>query len=386
VVSAGRNDPCPCGSGAKYKRCCLDRELELERLVGELEDAVMDLGRTTWSREPGWCADRFAEFYAGGLSAFGLAGPEPEELMEALLWFLFDCPLDHGDTPLERLRHSGGRLEEQLARSELRAWRIEAVDADGGITAACPFGTAHGRLETARDPLGGPRPGALLVARSLPLGPERWVLLGRAPVVEPSVQAEFEGLLGSLNAPAAEIWRVHGGVLARAAWAWPERREVTAAGEIVESAVVWFEADDPSAIAGILGSDPELLPQEPDPFDGSLRWRLIWTPPAPPARRAPAPEPGVRYELCDEDAEERPYLADVTLDRRGHELWLFAPTPGRLALAELLLKRRLGGLCGPALRRDVEPAECLPRWKQLRWDETGARIARRYRRPHGIAA
>lgn len=25
----GRNDPCPCGSGKKYKRCCIDRELEL---------------------------------------------------------------------------------------------------------------------------------------------------------------------------------------------------------------------------------------------------------------------------------------------------------------------------------------------------------------------
>jgi len=22
----GRNDPCPCGSGRKYKRCCLDRD------------------------------------------------------------------------------------------------------------------------------------------------------------------------------------------------------------------------------------------------------------------------------------------------------------------------------------------------------------------------
>ncbi|MBM4270253.1 MAG: hypothetical protein FJ144_27215 [Deltaproteobacteria bacterium] len=24
---AGRNDPCPCGSGAKYKKCCLERNL-----------------------------------------------------------------------------------------------------------------------------------------------------------------------------------------------------------------------------------------------------------------------------------------------------------------------------------------------------------------------
>ena len=26
----GRNDPCPCGSGKKYKRCCIDREDDLD--------------------------------------------------------------------------------------------------------------------------------------------------------------------------------------------------------------------------------------------------------------------------------------------------------------------------------------------------------------------
>lgn len=26
-VSAGRNDPCPCGSGKKYKKCCIQKEL-----------------------------------------------------------------------------------------------------------------------------------------------------------------------------------------------------------------------------------------------------------------------------------------------------------------------------------------------------------------------
>jgi len=25
VGKVGRNDPCPCGSGKKYKRCCIDR-------------------------------------------------------------------------------------------------------------------------------------------------------------------------------------------------------------------------------------------------------------------------------------------------------------------------------------------------------------------------
>jgi tetratricopeptide (TPR) repeat protein len=26
MPTSGRNDPCPCGSGKKYKRCCLERE------------------------------------------------------------------------------------------------------------------------------------------------------------------------------------------------------------------------------------------------------------------------------------------------------------------------------------------------------------------------
>ena len=26
IGKAGRNDPCPCGSGKKYKQCCLDKD------------------------------------------------------------------------------------------------------------------------------------------------------------------------------------------------------------------------------------------------------------------------------------------------------------------------------------------------------------------------
>lgn len=27
MMKVGRNDPCPCGSGEKYKRCCMDKQL-----------------------------------------------------------------------------------------------------------------------------------------------------------------------------------------------------------------------------------------------------------------------------------------------------------------------------------------------------------------------
>ena len=37
MAQLGRNDPCPCGSGKKYKKCCLtnDAAAENERLVAE---------------------------------------------------------------------------------------------------------------------------------------------------------------------------------------------------------------------------------------------------------------------------------------------------------------------------------------------------------------
>src|SRR4051794_25588455 len=30
-MKIGRNAPCPCGSGKKYKRCCLDKDQRVER-------------------------------------------------------------------------------------------------------------------------------------------------------------------------------------------------------------------------------------------------------------------------------------------------------------------------------------------------------------------
>ena len=31
MIKTGRNDPCHCGSGQKYKRCCLDKDVAAER-------------------------------------------------------------------------------------------------------------------------------------------------------------------------------------------------------------------------------------------------------------------------------------------------------------------------------------------------------------------
>lgn len=41
-INVGRNDPCPCGSGKKYKKCCMGRE-ETGPLNAEAEDIFADL-------------------------------------------------------------------------------------------------------------------------------------------------------------------------------------------------------------------------------------------------------------------------------------------------------------------------------------------------------
>jgi hypothetical protein len=368
----------------KYVRCCLDREPELERLVGELEDTVDELGYDTWGAEREWCLARFAEFYDGGIEAFGLAGPSREELLEAHLWFLPDCPLPEGQTALWRLRQQRtGRAVELLARSELRAWRVEAVGASGELTGICPLGTGRARLEAIRRPMGDLRPGAVLVARSVPLGPERWALLGRAPVVEASVAAEFEALLCTVDAPRGEVWSVHGGVLARAAWAWPQTQELTIDGELAQTAIVAFERADVQSVLTVLDLDPELERVVGDPVLAAPRWRWRWD---PPARRAPSLRPGVRSHLCSEDVDPRPYLAEIELDWTHEELWLAAPTPPRLALAERLLRARLPAALGVVKARDVQAAKLMPRWRRARSEQAAERAHHSVQREGGRAA
>lgn len=37
AAPVGRNDPCPCGSGRKFKRCCLPSPFPVERITNEQE-------------------------------------------------------------------------------------------------------------------------------------------------------------------------------------------------------------------------------------------------------------------------------------------------------------------------------------------------------------
>ncbi|SEN06888.1 SEC-C motif-containing protein [Lihuaxuella thermophila] len=122
----GRNDPCPCGSGKKYKKCCerviafsaaeRARELRDSRLKNEL---LVDLNRWFKRRcspemELTW-ADRFK-----ALLHFPLDQPIPHDFSFSFrFWLLFDAPCINRKRPVEiwmsTIRKSP--IKERLARN-----------------------------------------------------------------------------------------------------------------------------------------------------------------------------------------------------------------------------------------------------------------------------
>jgi len=120
----GRNDPCPCGSGKKYKRCCGSArrppdagvEGDHHRLVEEVT---------------GWAEREFpGELRSALLELLG----DRREITEdeenwAAAWFLHDRELSGGGTPLERYASAGPdpqvrELAASHARAKLRFWRV----------------------------------------------------------------------------------------------------------------------------------------------------------------------------------------------------------------------------------------------------------------------
>jgi SEC-C motif-containing protein len=150
-MTTGRNDPCPCGSGRKYKKCCLVRD-EAARETSAVVDAVAlegaDLRKaaldalTTYSTREGLGKQARAVF-----EAFSLDRPLPDGVSEAdvhLKFYFhwhFDAILDKGATIAEAFLESDGRslptrqraLLERLTRARLRLYEIEEVRRDEGL-------------------------------------------------------------------------------------------------------------------------------------------------------------------------------------------------------------------------------------------------------------
>lgn len=145
-TKVGRNDPCPCGSGKKYKKCCLLKESSAspagpptgpdQRLRARLVEYVQrGLPRADTDRA-------MREFFGEGFDPAQrtlVIGEQTDEKWPAFLeWLIHDFLLATGQTPIARFLAERGRGLPAEERSILEEWQDaivglhEVVDLDPG--------------------------------------------------------------------------------------------------------------------------------------------------------------------------------------------------------------------------------------------------------------
>lgn len=95
MTKVNRNDPCPCGSGKKYKNCCMrrdqlreSRELGIPPLEGMLLSRLYEFGQSA-----GFDSDivqAFALYWGGSYDLGGVRELEEDERRRTLDWFIHD--------------------------------------------------------------------------------------------------------------------------------------------------------------------------------------------------------------------------------------------------------------------------------------------------------
>jgi hypothetical protein len=149
MKDVGRNDPCPCGSGKKFKKCCLGKESAAGAAFTAAErqralDSLADFALRAELEEERVAAS--VAFWSDWLRARGeKSGPPAMELQESIhafhTWFCLDFRLAAGGTVLDlMLRRQGTRLAsgereylERMRGTHLRPYQVTEVKPDEGL-------------------------------------------------------------------------------------------------------------------------------------------------------------------------------------------------------------------------------------------------------------
>jgi hypothetical protein len=183
----GRNDPCPCGSGRKYKRCCLGHEAERDAFAHALQAVALPLlqdvaryaERGAAKSLPAIAQSEFP-FWRGPLT--------PERGARAVDFLIFDYKLPHyGHSALRQFTIERGPSLSEEQRALLVAWgeartklyRVAGWSA-GFVQCVELLTDADRRVEV--WPLGEPgeaiEDGAPVAVRALP-GAGKYMCIGR---------------------------------------------------------------------------------------------------------------------------------------------------------------------------------------------------------------
>ncbi len=349
MLQVGRNDLCPCGSGRKHKRCCLDARSAALRHAGQLEDRIGELGyEARRDAFPAWRAE--FERSIGPLGRLGTAAVQEVAWFET--WLVCDAPVIGGRTPLEATP-APRAVDERLRASEICGWWARGDD--------FPLAATQWRYEeplmlhSGHEPLGELDDGALVVARGVAMGGGHVALVGRPIVVDELVVEDVLALLA--RAPDQALC---------AALRWPEERTVTAAGEIVAQRSRYYELDDAEYAITLLRAAAGFT--EVDDLGTLWEDDVVFRAAAPAisATSAPPEEPGVIWELCEEDAADPPILGEITVSPDDGDISLSAPSERHVEALLGALPERLVAVLGALVSEDVDVPDVLSRVRRER--------------------
>ncbi len=147
MATVGRNDPCPCGSGRKYKQCCWpkDRAKQVRDVAVQRDDELVWLRLLDYLGRASFFVDArsaFSRFWDGDFDLRTSSLLERQAMEAFLEWYAYDYPTSKDrrriveafrDEEGPRLTPAQRALLDALAASYLGLYTIEDARADGEL-------------------------------------------------------------------------------------------------------------------------------------------------------------------------------------------------------------------------------------------------------------
>ena len=373
MSEVGRNVPCPCGSGLKFKRCCLRREDEVALDIATAE--------RVWDRMQSWALKRFGDELGKSLKdhvdARGIGTKQrpamDDDLSVALCWLLIDRELsDGGGTPAQRyaelpeLAQSERAVATRIAQAGLGLHRVR--DAAPGVWIELENVLSGAKVRVASPNVS--REAVrwhVLLCRLMVGGPGPSLWGGAAfyePSEEPELLAELERLasdrdLGTGPAALEEAMRVGAGELVCFIPASRRAAPVpyTLEGDAVSMAEASWSVREPAAVLEELLRAPELMPVGEGKDGKGVCFDWIASRRDLLARRPTLPVGAICIESArispseDGDLEFEDVTSFGQFTLRGERLEFFGFSEARMDAAMALVELRLGDLVSHRTRR-----------------------------------
>lgn len=123
-----RNDPCPCGSGKKYKNCCLtkDRSQRIRESAWRREEQVTQEKLIAFSQRPEFQPQllvAFNLFWNGTYGVEAFSSLERDEIGRFFDWYAYDYRLEEiKERVIDLFMEEAGQRLSPAERERVRAW------------------------------------------------------------------------------------------------------------------------------------------------------------------------------------------------------------------------------------------------------------------------